>query len=403
MTLRHTALALTLVTATHAFAQGTEPVRSVPDDAPAPVGSSQWVSRLLIDDDDPALIQEAPPHLLARYLKSRGIGKDPKMWARDQAALTELLWYYDVNGYQGTEGNEILRPRAIKALRQMEEAIPDQPRLMLRMPVQLMDYDIERGVFRIHYPQFFESDSPGMQQGFPLRNPLRGVCVHLPGSDPAVGGPNFLRPDTGPGYFRVQPVCRQANHPTIPWVSSAYPAGELPGSVVLRVPFGRLWTEFPLDEDRAAAFVTTPTHPGRIAMAILVFDVVGFQLGTTGPFNTMHPDPNTRASIFDIEPQALFVWRHKANYPPVFFGAVGKVGPVPADQDMRLTHALVTAPIAKAAGAVAPGSAPATSAPAAPRKDAKPAVAVPPPARRSSGAGQPASKPADVPPVPVGR
>jgi len=400
MILRSALFLSVLIAALQATAHGADSAPPVPENSPAPVGSPQWVSRLVIDDDDPALIQEAPPHLLARYLRARGLGKDPKMWARDQAALAELLWYYDVNGYQATEGNEILRPRAIKALRQMMDAMPDQPRLMLRMPIQLMDYDIERGVFRIHYPQFFSGDQPAMAVAFPMRNPLRGVCVHLPGSDPAVGGPNFLRPDSGPGYFRVQPICRQANHPTIPWVTSAYPVGELPGSVVLRFPPGSLWSEFPLDEERAAAFVTTPTHPGRIAMAILVFDVVGFHLGTLGPFNVMHPyDTSQRASIFDIEPQALFVWRHKANYPPVFFGAVGNVGPVPADQDMRLTHALVTAPTAKAAGTAAP----ATSAPASPRKDAKPAVAVPPPARRSSGAGQPAGRPADVPPVPVGR
>lgn len=401
MTCRHAAFLLSATLAVNALAQGT--TAPVAEDKPAVVGSEQWVSRLLVDDDDPKLIQEAPPQLLARYLKARGLGKDPKMWARDQGALTELLWYYDVNGFQGSEGNEILRPKAIKALRQMMDTMPDQPRLMLRMPVQLMDYDIERGVFRIHYPQFFQSNAPSMAEGFPMRNPLRGVCVHLPGSDPAVGGPNFLRPDTGPGYFRVQPVCRQANHPTIPSVPSAHPAGELPGSVVLRIPPGSLWSEFPLDEERATAFVTTPTHPGRIAMAILVFDVIGFQLGTIGPFDIVHYDPKNRASIFDIKPQALFVWRHKANYPPVFFGAVGNVGKVPTDQDMRLTHALITAPVATQADAPVRAGATGGGAAQSPPKDGKPAVVVPPRARATGGAGQPGGKPADVPAVPVGR
>lgn len=402
MICRYAAFLLSAALTVNALGQGTT-APTVAEDKPAPVGSEQWVSRLLIDDDDPKLIQEAPPYLLARYLKARGLGKDPKMWARDQGALIELLWYYDVNGFQASEGNEILRPKAIKALRQMMEGMPDSPRLMLRMPVQLMDYDVERGVFRIHYPQFFSSDQPAMAVAFPMRNPLRGVCVHLP-SDPAKGGSNFMRPDTGPGYFRVQPVCRQTNHLTIPSASSAYPAGELPGSVVLRFPPGSLWSEFPLDEERATAFVTTPTHAGRIAMAILVFDVVGFQLGTLGPFNTMHPyDTSQRASIFDIKPQALFVWRHQYNYPPVFFGAVGNVGKVPADQDMRLTQALVTAAVAKQADAPVRAGAPAGGATNASPKDGQPAVTVPPRARATGGAGQPGGKPADVPAVPVGR
>lgn len=386
----------------HAFAQGTT-TKAVAENEPAPVGSEQWVSRLVIDDDDPALIQEAPPQLLARYLKARGLGKDPKMWARDQAALAELLWYYDVNGFQASEGNEILRPKAIKALRQMIEGMPEQRRLMLRMPVQLMDYDVERGVFRIHYPQFFASDQPAMEVAFPVQNPLRDVCVRAP-SDPDRFGRDFLRPDTGPGYFRVQAACRQAAHPTIPRVSSAHPGGELPGTVVLRFPFGSLWTEFPLDEERASVFVDTRNTPGRVAMAILVFDVVGFQLGTLGPFNTVHYyDTAQHASIFDIQPQALFVWRHKVGYPSVFFGAVGKVGKVPADQDMRLTHALVTAPIATQATTAVDHKAPAGGAAGPAAKDAKPKVAVPPRARPTGGAGQPGAKPADVPAVPVGR
>lgn len=236
-----------------------------------------------------------------------------------------------------------------------------------------------------------------------MRNPLRGVCVHLPGSDPAVGGPDFLRPDTGPGYFRIQPLCRQANHPTIPWVTTAYPAGELPGALVLRFPPGSLWTELPLDEDRASAFISTPTHPGRIAMAILVFDVVDFWPGTFGPFNPMHYDPNNRASIFDIKPQALFVWRHRVNYPSVFFGAVGNVAKISADQDMRLTHDLVAAAIATRAETTNRSPSATGSAPAPTRKQTKTPVKIPPAAQSGGGAGQPGDKPASVPPVPVGR
>lgn len=370
-------------------------------DGPVTIGTPEWSSRLIVHDDA-RFIQEAPVNLLARYLRARGIGTDPKNWVRDQRLLTELLFAYDVNAYQRSDANEILRPQLLRAVHERLLAVQPQRRLRLRMHLDLGQYDATSASFELLYPQFFDSDPAEWTRG--RTSAIAGDCVWSRGQK--------LRADTGPGFFLVLPMCREEIHRWIAANPAPLLLGEAPPAFILRPAPGTLWTRLPVALERASAFVTTHKDWRSVA-AELVFDLESFKPLRFGPFGMQDPPRATWAAEAHIKPVALFVWEQVGmrtdfswQRTPAngwrFLGSVGAAAPLAQPDDLILTYDAVTAPMPSAA---LPDSAPAAGAHAPDPREAVPRakpVPVAPPATRKGGSGNPNAKKPVIPAVPVG-
>lgn len=371
-------------------------------DGPVPIGTPEWSARLLMFDD-PHFIQEASVNLLSRWLRARGVGVDTRNWARDQRLLTELLFAYDVNAYQRSDANEILRPQLLRAVQARLQAVEPQRRLRLRMHLELGQYDSARGTFELLYPQFFASDPPDWMRGSTTGR--GGECVWPRGQK--------LRPDTGAGFFIVWPLCREEIHRWIAPNAATLLLGEAPSAFVLRVAPGTLWAHLPVPLERASAFVTQHKD-SRGVSGELVFDLESFTPLRFGPFSLQDPPPASWAAEARIKPIALFVWEQVGSRTDFaweqsphngwrLLGAVGAVSTDARPDSRVLTHEMVTAPLPPDALASDSPTA-VTPVPPATRNAgaAGKAHRIPPPATRQGGAGAPSTKRPTLPPVPVG-
>lgn len=370
-------------------------------DGPVPIGTPQWSSRLIVYDD-PRFIQEAAVNLLSRYLRARGIGADTKNWAREQRLLTELLFAYDVNAYQHSDANEILRPQLLRAVQERLLALEPQRRLRLRMHLDLGQYNGASESFELLYPQFFDSDPAEWARGSTTGK--AGDCVWPRG--------HKLRPDTGPGFFLLFPLCREEVHRWIAANPATMLLGEAPPAFILRPAPGALWTQLPVARERASAFITKHKDSRWVA-AELVFDLETFTPLRFGPFSLQDPPSATWAAEARIKPIALFVWEQVGSRTDFswqrtsangwrFLGSVGAAAPLPQLDDLILTHDAVTAPMPS--GALL-DAAPSAAARAPDARDVAPrgkAVQVAPPSTRKGGAGEPGAKKPVVPAVPIG-
>jgi len=395
--LRFLILTAALLCGTHAHAQGaTEP------DGPVPVGTPEWSSRLIMYGRG-AYIPEAATNLLARYLSARGIGTNPKNWLRDQRLLTELLFAYDVNAYQQSNANEILRPQLLRAVKSRMDGIEPQRRLRLRMNVELGQYDGASKSFELLYPLSFDSDPKQMLRG--SATGVTGVCVWAQGRK--------LRPDTGSGFFIVLPLCREEVHRWIAAYAGSLALGEAPAAFVLRVAPGTLWSQLPVAEDRASSFLAKHKE-WRGVLAELVFDLESFTPLHFGPFKPFDPTVDTWAAEGWIKPVALFVWEQVGSRTDFvwqrsdangwrFLGALGATTSDIEPGDVILTHAAVSAPLPT--GPLADHAPTTDRARRAPTEAGKKRIGatMPSAAAPKGGRGEPTAKKPTLPPVPVGK
>lgn len=350
-------------------------------------------------------IPDAPEMLLQQYAARRLFGPGSGNPRRDQAFASQLLEQLDPAAAQATAGNEIARPRALRALSDRLGNQVQEPRQVLGLWVQLRDYDLGSQSFELRYPMFSRARPPAFttavyggaseRQGPWSGYASRGTaCVWERGN--MAGAGDYLRPDDGDPYFALLLLCNQ--HPDGKPAPARLDAGsaELPPYAVLQPPRGGLWPRLRVPEARAEAMVRQMGRE-RLAWAELVFDVRATGGHHDGPFGAREVLEQRRPGMtVAMMPRALVVWETPPD--PRRGGKVLAVaGDLPAQAlalQGRLTRELVPdrsyegqpEPVIADVAAPAPATAPAAaerSRPAArpaPAPVARPAP--PPPAAR---------------------
>lgn len=285
--------------------------------APLAANELQGVSTQLHRTGAADYIPDAPEMLLQQYAARRLFGPGSGNPRRDQAFANQLLEQLDPAAAQATAGNEIARPRALRALSDRLGNQVQEQRQVLGLWVQLRDYDLGSQSFELRYPMFSRARPPAFTSAVysgasERQGPWNGyasrgtACVWERGS--AAGAGDYLRPDDGDPYFALLLLCNQ--HPDGKPVPARLDAAtaELPPYAVLQPPRGVLWPRLRVAEARAEAMVRQMGRE-RLAWAELVFDVRAMGGYHDGPFGNRELLEQRRPGMtVAVMPRALVVW-----------------------------------------------------------------------------------------------
>lgn len=263
-------------------------------------------------------LPNASEMLLQQYAARRLSGPGTGNARRDQAFANQLLEQLDPVTAQATAGNEIARPRALRALSDRLGNQPQEQRQVLGMWVQLRDYDLASQSFELRYPMYSRSRppafTPAVYSGASERQApwsgysSRGTPCVWERKGTASSAPDQVRPDDGDPYFALLLLCSQPSDGRPPSPRLDVATAELPPYAVLQPARGALWPRLRVAESRAEAMVRQ-MGSARLAWAELVFDVRATGGYSDGPFGNREVLEQRRAGMtVAIMPRALVVW-----------------------------------------------------------------------------------------------